>query len=348
MKNILVVLLVAAVFFAVSMSPQTLYAQEAVADSAAEALKAKAEADAKGEGPEDGWHINFKPAANLSYGHSKTVVGQADGSTFTFGLNLELVVTMLNGKHEWRNTVKISEAVSRTPVLGEFVISTDELFIESMYMYYFYEWFGLYGRFALETSMFPGMDVQAAPVTYAITRHDGTIDQILDDKIKLTSPFAPITLKQGLGPFFRVLNQEEVNLEFLLGLGAWETLADGELALSDNADTAEIEVKTLENGYQIGGEFITKLWGELWVKRIGYSAGVELMYPFYLSPDAPDLSAADKLNVNIFARMDFRFVEWFALSYEFKAVREAHLQTDFQIQNNILATFSYSLYKYVK
>lgn len=348
MKNIAIVLLVAAVFFTVSISSKMLYAQEAVADTAAEALKAKAEADAKGEGPEDGWHINFKPAANLSYGHSKTVVGQADGSTFTFGLNLELVVTMLKGKHEWRNTVKISEAVSRTPVLGEFIISMDELFVESMYMYYFYEWFGLYGRFALETSMFPGMDAQPERVTYAITRHDGNIDLILDDRIKLTSPFAPLTLKEGLGPFFRVLKQEEVNLEFLLGLAFWETMADGELALNDNADTAEIEVKSLENNYQIGGEFITKLWGELWTKRIGYAAGVELMYPFYISPENLGLSAADKLNVNIFARMDFRFAEWFALSYEFKAVREAQLQTDFQIQNNILATFSYSLYKYVK
>ncbi len=294
----------------------------------------------------DGWHFRFKPSSNFNLADNRKVVGQPEGYSMTFGLNLDLGITLFKGKHEWRNTFLINEAITRTPVIDEFIISTDTFKIESMYLYYFYDWFGLYGRLAMDTSMFPSYDVQPAQSTYAITGKDGTIDFLLDDKVKLTGPFAPFTLKEGFGPFFRPLAKEEINLEFLLGLGFWQTWQNGELTVSDDGDTAEIEVKTLQNVYQIGGESINRMWGELWTKRIAYLLAAELMMPFYVDPDV-DPTGADRLNVFLNARLDLRFTEWMSIGYELKAIREPMTIEEWQLQNNLLITLSYSLYEHL-
>ena len=70
------------------------------------------------------------------------------------------------------------------------------------------------------------------------------------------------------------------------------------------------------------------------------------MIPYYVTPDNSDLSTGEKLNVKINGRIDFHLTDWFALSYELKAVREPQVLNDWQIQNNILMTLSYSLYKF--
>jgi len=261
-------------------------------------------------------------------------------------LNFESSIILFKGKHEWRNTFILIEAISRTPVIPEFIVTADSLDIESMYLYYFYNWFGLYGRFALNTHILPGLNVSPEQVTYALTRANGNIDSLLDKKIVLTDPFQPLTLKEGLGPFFRPVAQEPVNLEFMLGLSFWQTFDEGQLALKDDSGTSEIELVTLQNVYQLGAESINRLWGELWEKRISYLAAAELMIPYYMTPDDSGLSTGEKLNVKINGRIDFHLVEWFALSYELKATREPQVLVDWQIQNSILMTLSYSLYKF--
>ncbi|RJO66813.1 MAG: hypothetical protein C4523_11265 [Myxococcales bacterium] len=308
-----------------------------------EQLKAKLEAEKQ----PDGWYFRFKPSANASYNNSQSVVGQPTGSTFTFGTALDLLITLRKGDHEWRNTLYITEAISRTPVIDEFIISADDLKFESMYLYYFKEWVGVYGRLALDTSIFPGYDVQPAPTLYAIKRQNGGIDYTLDDKIKLTDPFQPLTLKEGVGPFFRPLAREAVNLEIMLGLGAWQTFANGQLTVDDDGDTPLREIKELENVYQLGAENLYKLWGDLWEKRIGYLVAAEFMMPFVVIPDNPDVSGIDKLNINLNGRIDFRFTAWASLTYELKAIKESQILNAWQVQNNLLLTFSYALDEYV-
>ncbi len=308
---------------------------------------AKQDGEKKDEERKDGWHFRLKPALNFSLADNRNVVGRPDGYTLILGVNIDTSVTLFRGKHEWRNTLMIAEAVSRTPLIDEFIISNDQFNFETLYMYYFRKWVGVYGRAAVQSPLFPGRDVQPETVMYAITRKDGRIDLFLDDKIRLHDAFAPLTLKQGLGPFFRPLEKEKVNLEFLLGLGAWETFADGNLTLADKAATKAIEVKFLEDTVQLGFESINRLWGDLWEKRIGYALAAELMAPFYIDPEPKNLDGAERLNVSLSARLDLRLVEWFFLSYQFKALREPQVLDEWQIQNNILLTLSYDLYKHV-
>ncbi len=324
----------------------TSFAQDTGTEEAVAALD-KAKEDNKSL--PNGWHIRFKPNATISFSDSRTVVGQPDGMTFTFGLSFNLEALLKKDKHEWRNTLMLSEAISRTPAIDEFIISTDKLQFESMYMYYFKEWVGLYGRLALDSKIFPGHDYQTDKKDYVITYLDGSSETLFSkDRVKLTDYFSPTTLKEGFGPFFRPVASKEVNLEILIGFAAWQTFDEGDLSITDDDATAEIELTELENSYQLGGENIWKLWGDVWEDKLTYQVRAELMMPFWMDPDSTTVEGIDRLNVKLGAGLDVRFTEWLALSYLFSAIREPQVVNDWQIQNTLLLTLTYSLYKYIE
>jgi len=302
--------------------------------------------EAKEDKEKDGWYFTVKPSANFTFDDNRNVVGKQDGYSLTFGLKFEADIVLEKGMHEWRTSILLAESLSRSPVIEEFALSNDVFKIESIYLYYFYDWFGVYGRFVLDTEIFEGYDIQATNSVYKIAHLDGTTEQVQGTRKKLTGWFSPLILKQGFGPFFRPLKSEKINLEFLLGMGFVETFVENDLTIKDDDATPEIELKELENVYQIGGESINRVWGELWEKRVSYKAGVELFYSFYNSPDTSGLTGADKLNVELYTRWSFKILEWMSLDYEFKALREPHLSDDWQITNNVLFNFGYNYNAY--
>ncbi len=299
------------------------------------------------KGLKNGWHFRLKPSSSFMFSDSNNVIGQTDGYTLTFALNLDSEATMKKDKHEWRNTLSVAESITRTPVLEQFVIDTDSLLFESMYLYSIYDWFGVYGRFALHSSLFPDYDYQASPVAYLIVEPGKIHVPKNSDHLKLANSFSPLVLKQSAGPFFRPVEREEINVEIMLGLGAWENFSDGVRIVKDDDTTPELEVAILENLYQVGGENIIKIWGDLLDKKIGYLARSELMMPFYESHESDAAEGLEKMNVDISLRVDFRIVEWMSLAYEFSAVREPAQLNEWQVRNMILATLSYALYEYV-
>ncbi len=307
----------------------------------------KLESTRTDEVSKDGWYFTILPSSTFSFNDNRKVAGQVDGYTLNFGLNFELKIDLYKGKHEWRNLVLLNESISRTPLIDEFFLSADRFFIESMYLYYLLDWFGFYGRALMDTAIFPNYDIQPEKVTYAITWLDGTPTNHLDDKVRLTDFFSPLQLRQGLGPFFRPLKSEKVNLEFLLGLAFREGFMKGDLAVADDDATPERDLTELDDFVQIGGESINRIWGELWDKKINYAAGVQLMMPFYNDPDPAGLSGADLLVLELGTRWSFRFFEWLSLDYEFKAIKDSQIVDEWQIQNNILLNLNYAYRKFV-
>ena len=71
-----------------------------------------------GEGRLDG---TFGLSASFSLASNRNVVGQTDGFSMLFGVGVVGGLDYLKGKYEMRNTLKINEAFSRTPVIDEFI-----------------------------------------------------------------------------------------------------------------------------------------------------------------------------------------------------------------------------------
>ncbi|HRE91439.1 MAG TPA: DUF3078 domain-containing protein [Myxococcota bacterium] len=288
----------------------------------------------------EGWDPALVLGASISLSSNSNFVGQPDGNSFTGGLNLLGALDYRKDIIDWRNTLKINEVFTRTPVIDEFVKTVDQLFFESVIYLRYSETFGPFASVKLETAILEGRDVRPAAIDYSV---DGTVVAEDVTSIKTTDAFQPLQLKQAVGVFLRPISKKTVEVDVRAGFGASQTLADGARIVSDVATTTDvIELTSLKDVIQAGAVLGVEAKGEFEDGRVNYSARAEAMMPF-INDDPAERSAVDLMNVDIGAKLGFKLFEWASLNYEIKIMRLPQLVDAWQIQNNLLLTFSYAL-----
>ena len=292
------------------------------------------------EAKPQGWDPALVLGASISLSSNTNFVGQPDGSSFTGGLNLFGRLDYLQDVVDWRNTLKLNEVFTRTPVVDEFVKTVDQLFFESVLYLRYSEVVGPFVSFKLETSILEGRDVRPSPVDYSV---DGTVVETQVSSIKVTDPLQPLQLKEAVGAFFRPIQGKDIEVDIRLGFGASQTFADGARILADDAATATIvELVSLKDVIQAGAVLGVEVKGELEEGRVNYQARAEVMMPF-VNDDASDRDVIELTNFDIGGKLGFKLFEWASLNYELKIMRLPQLVDAWQIQNNLLLTFSYTL-----
>ena len=281
-------------------------------------------------------------AANVSLTSNSNVVGQVDGFSYLLGVSVLAGLDYVSGRHELRNTLKLSEAWSRTPVLDEMVKSNDVLDIESLYNYFWFDWAGPFARLNLETSILPTEAIKAEAEDFVINHNDGTTElQEQRERVWLADPFEPITLNQSVGFFVEPIQTEPLSLSVRLGFGARETFADGVLVETDNENTPEIELTELDNVFQGGGELFAGIDGGLWGKKLTYTVSAVAMVPF-LNNDPEERGAFDLMRYGFYGGMSVSVAEWMAVNYQVKVLKDPQLLDELQVQNNLLLSFQYT------
>ena len=284
-----------------------------------------------------GWIPRLTLGAGVAFGHSSDVVGQLDGSSFTLTLSIVGEMDFYDKVHEWRNTLSISEGMTKTPAIEEFLKSSDKVELDSIYLYHIpaVTWLGPFARFNLQTALLEGFDVRAKESDY---RGAVTVDGA--NSLQLTDSFKPLRLKESLGLFAQPIREEPYTLEIRVGGGARQVFADGQLVIKDDDATDEIEVGVLEDVSQIGAELAASLTGSLEGNRVSYGLVAEAMVPFVDSSKAADTKGAfERTNIEFGARASFKLVEWASLDYELKALREPSVIDEWQVTNSLLLTF---------
>ncbi|MFO0756153.1 MAG: hypothetical protein U0359_06660 [Byssovorax sp.] len=284
--------------------------------------------------------------ATLNVVDNRDVVGQPVGTGFSGGYLIDGSVDYNNDKHEWRNALLMSAGTTRTPAVSAWIKTRDTARFETIYLYHAAPWIGPFGRFALDTQMFPGSDPQAKVTTYNIARADGTTETLSGTRLHLSDWFQPLTLKQSLGVFVQPLDQERIHLEGRLGAGAQEVFADGALALADKAETPDfVEVKELKSFQQLGAEALIEAKGLFPKAKISYKAGVGVMVPFVRSEqEAGDTRGPFELtNLDMIGNLSFKIVEWASLDYQLRVLRQPQLVDAWQVSNNLLLTMGLAL-----
>lgn len=321
---------------ALVMVGATLGAARAAADPG---LLPQEEEVVKDEKPE-GFDPKLVLGASIAVSTNTNYVGQPTGNSFTGGLNLEGRLDYLKGVVDWRNLLKINEVFTRTPVVDEFVKTADQLYFESVIYYRISELFGPFASFKLDTAMLVGRDVRGSEVDYTV---GGELVEQSVTSIQLTDSFEPLSLKEAVGFFLRPISKKSVEIDLRGGFGASQLFADGALIVEDDAATeGVIELTELEDVIQAGAVAEVRAVGELEKGRITYSAHTEVMIPF-LNDDPEDRSATELTNFDIGAKIGLKLFEWASLNYELKILRLPQLVDVWQIQNNLLLTFSYAL-----
>lgn len=289
---------------------------------------------------EQGWVGDLALGSSVALAQSSNVVGRIDGTSFAIGLKVNGALDWARDVHEWRNSLTLGETFTRTPAVDEFVKTNDQLLLESIYLYHLKRlpWLGPFARFKLTTALFPGEDVRAAPVSYvgAVTR--------TADTLRLTDAFTPTTLQQMVGAFGKPVDRKDLALEIKAGFEARQMIADGQLAIADDAATPDIEVTALKTVVQGGPSLGVIGKGVLAEGRVLYAGLAEAMIPAINNQAATDdRSALELTNVNFEFNLSFKLVSWASVDYQLRAVREPQLIDKWQLQNNLLLSFSYAL-----
>ncbi len=291
------------------------------------------------------WDRSLKVSGNANLANNSSVIGKPSGLLTTLGLGLDSSFSYNQQQHEWKNTITYRLAFSRDPVIKKFAKPTDQLVADSAYFYHLKSapWFGPFARGGLEAPLLKGYDVQANTATYQITRGSGTTSESAKS-LNLTDPLKPLTLKESLGAFIKPKSSELAQLEFRLGLGGRQTFSAGQLALADNAATAEIEVQELKSVYQIGSEAFGQLSGK-WNSKISYKAYAEILTPFYTNKESSDSrSALDLTNYDLGTKVDLAVASWASLTHEFKALKQPQLLDKFQISTSLLLNVGFDVF----
>jgi len=331
---------------ALSLLGPALPAQAADDPDIAEELRLAREARAKEELPQ-GWTWKVTLGSTISFTHNRKVVGSLDGSAFQVGIVLDSYVFLREGPHDWRNEFKLGEAFSKQPNIDSFLKTNDQLDIMSTYFYHVpaVPWLGPFGRVALRSPIFPGWDVRDATVDLDETPGDKTdpFQERVDaqERIELTGWFEPLTLKQSAGVFAAPLEEPEVSLRVLLGLGAQEVLTHGGRVLADDDTTPELELSPLIDFYQVGGELEVDVRG-LFNPIVSWSVVANLFQPFW-SSETRDKDGFDLLDVTIDAKISVKLASWLSLDYVLAVKRLPLILDEWQVQNNVLLTAGFDI-----
>jgi len=318
---------------------------DVVQDAGSAVQQSQTEAASKPDegGREQGWVPGLAIGASFNLLDSRAVVGQQDGTTVTLGGAVDGSLELNAGIHEWRNTLSASAATARTPLTEEFVKTGDGLSVETIYLVHVIEVFGPFARLAMDTQMFAASDVRATAVDYVVSNLDGTTSEFTGRRLALTEPFQPLTLKESLGVFVQPVRRLELELEARGGLGAQETFAEGGLAITDDEATAALEVSEVDDNFQVGAELVINAWGFVdEAKRISYSAGFGVLFPFVTSalPDGDERNLGQLTSVEAKLGLNVKLFDWASLGYRLEAARMPLLVDDWQVSNNLLLTLS--------
>lgn len=289
----------------------------------------------------EGWHPKLNLSGNISMNSSDHVIGQPNGDTMTLGLNIEGGLGHKRDRQEWRQSLTIKEATSRTPTVPRYSKSADEFKYETIYLYGLatYPWLGPYAKAGVQSSIFKGEDVRSGVVTYT-----GAGISQTGSTFRLTDPFRPVTTKESFGVFAMLKDKPKLKIEARLGLGAQQVKADDQYVV-EKFDEASMTVnlKSLESYSQAGVEAGFTLSGK-WDEKSSYSLMAEYFQPFNPQLDTgDDRKGVELLDTEITAKITSKTYNWMSLSVEGKYLRQPRLQKEEQKSVMLLLNFTHSI-----
>lgn len=283
------------------------------------------------------WRLDFQGLLV----NNRKVVGQTPGTSITLGGSSVARLEWLQDRHEWTNALNFALQYTRDPSLETFIKSLDELSFESFYLYRFpsIDWVGPYASFHFDTSVLKSKDVQTETSDYVVSERDGGQSTATGKSLKLTRAFAPLSLKESVGAYFRPRQRDVFSPQLLVGVSARETYAKGQRALNDDDATAEIEVIELRNIYQLGSEIKASAKGVLDQERFEYGASASILTPWLNNKASGDDRSALKLSlIEMKTKFSYHFADWIKASYSFLALKDPQLISGFQLSHDLKLT----------
>ncbi len=298
------------------------------------------------DAPVLGWKKSANLGVNLSLTSSQDVVGQTDGSSQTYGLNLKGGFLRKGESNEWQNDFSYSGNTTKTPSVPRFVKSGDELKASSSFLHSLnsYPKIGPYARVEAAAPVFKGEDVRSENKTYNVTRANKTSFTQVGSSFRLTDGFKPLTTKESTGFFYKPVTEPKLKIETRAGLAALQVAAAGQYAVGGTNDSGEIVVNELEDVSQMGIEFAGSVKGKF-NETSTYELGLETMTPLVSNKrDDDDRGAIRLTNVDGFAKLSSNLTSWASMAYDYKVKIQPQLVDRAQQIHMFVLNVNYNLF----
>lgn len=275
-----------------------------------------------------GWTPSGTLGLNLSFASSDHVVGQPNGTSQTYGLQINASYNFRSDLQEWQNTIDYAGATTKNPSQNRFVKSRDELKFESLYLFKIpaNPKLGPYAKVSAKAPVFFGEDVRTGSTNYVIQNTNGTSTTISGvSSLRLTDGWKPLTTRESVGAFWRATETPSVRVDLRLGLGAEQVSASGQRAVSGVGADGSVQVQALRDVTQLGVEAAAVAKGQF-DERSEWMASVETLTPFASNKPAGDRRDAIRLTtIDGTARITNTIASWLKVSYDYKLTLQPQL-----------------------
>lgn len=291
-----------------------------------------------------GWTPKVRVEGNLSFTSNQDVIGQTDGSSETYGVNFKGELNHVSESWEWRNTLNIKEATTKTASLPNFVKTGDNVNYDTLVLYSLppVPQIGPYVRGSLETSFFRGDDIRENETNYVVNYRDGTNQRITATQIQLTDPFRPLTTKESTGFFWKAVEEQKTNLEFRLGVGALQISAKNQFAVTESS-ASQITLSELKSFEQFGGEAGVAFKGQI-DERTHYEAATEILTPIFWTHEPGETRNGIRLtNIDMSLKLSTKINDWASFGYDYRLKLQPQLVDQTQQTHLLVIGINYDL-----
>lgn len=291
----------------------------------------------------DGWTHALSLVGTGTWNQSSNVVGAPDGATLQLGLLLDGSVEQVSGQSTWTTTLKIQEAQAKTPVIDNFVKSSDSVDLVSTWLHRLdsLPWAGPYVRVRGATQLFKGELTKPADFTIKYSDSGLTSAHKGQQFARLTDPFDPLLFGEAVGLFANPTESDAVNVRAKIGVGSQQLYSAGGYTLADDAKTAEIEVKQMRSAVQVGAEAELALDGKV-SAELKWKAKASFFLPVYTNI-AQTQSRIASLNADLSAGASYKLSKWFSIDYLISAKRVPLIIDKWQVFSGLVLTAGFFL-----
>ncbi len=161
----------------------------------------------------------------------------------------------------------------------EIRFSSDKFDLKNTYVYFFYNWIGVYSRADVNTHFFNEFIHTSDSQWYKKLDLDENGKLSYTKKFQIKSSLTPLTFKEGAGINLRLLNTSRANLNIRSGLGLLQNINKEYYIYDSTLEDSIIVYKELESKYQKGTE--VSLNGNFQIfSNLTYSTNADLLFPF--------------------------------------------------------------------
>ena len=281
------------------------------------------------------WKYFFSLSGDFLLNATQNVFGVEDHYLFSASTLFDGSIRYNRENISFFNRIETEEGFNREEG-REFRKALDRVRFRSIIIYRIFPWFGPYARVGLDTNLFNQYYFFDQPTSVTIQDSEGNELDTRPDlaRLETAQPFSPLTLREGVGGNFDLLNSIWLNFYLRTGIGLRQSLVHGDLfSASDTSDPQNVIFKRVGDYYLTGNELTGILNGYL-LERFSYSTEFDVFFPF------EDLG--DPI-INWISALTLRLTSFSSLNFLVDMTKDANIQEDVQFDYRLILRFTLTL-----